>query len=114
MLQDWAQVCQFCKTDVSRIPRAKSSNPDDHRPRMGPTPKWIWIAYYIISVLWVFDGLTDLLAALNVFPKRADGGVNILLLVFGVFSLAVWLGLILRAELARGVVNIPAAINLLT
>lgn len=80
-----------------------------------PTGIWIWPAYYTIAVLWIVSGVGGILEALNVGPfattikfqdVKIEPGVNLIGLVFSGISAVIGLGLLVKIEIIRGVVNV--------
>lgn len=112
-LPDWAKNCQFCNADTSKLTRPDPPAPKAKYKR--PMAAWIWPAYYIVSVYWIISGVQSILEALNVGPfattivfqgVKIDPGINIIGLVFGLFSAVIGFGLLLKIEAIRGVANV--------
>lgn len=77
----------------------------------GP-PKYIWTLYYLLCAFWIIDGLVDV--ARTVLASKGEiSGFGVVEIVFGVVTILVGIGLLLKNEFARRVVNTIAAINLL-
>lgn len=109
-LPDWAKNCQFCGSDVRAVVRPVETSAKKNYG-YGP-PKWVWAAYYAVSVYFILGGLADVMASIMATsqkdflgePQGYSLGV-ILGIVFGAVSALVGIGLLLRIELARGIVN---------
>ncbi len=124
-LPDWAQRCQFCGADVTKVarPAAVSTKP---RP-YAPSATWIWPVYYALCAYWVISGLGHAAEAYHtaVTPVTIKmfgasetitpgfGFGQILGLVFAAFQLFVGVGLAARVEIARGIANFLAALGIL-
>ncbi len=122
--QQWlaltASACQFCGTDVSRVPRPVV--PVKQRVR-GATSrhnmKLVWRLYYFFSALWMFDGLRvviaflvptlDEFAAGNPFASWGIAGMLV-----GLINMLIGLGLIFKVERIRGAANFLCGMNLLS
>ncbi|MBS1724987.1 MAG: hypothetical protein JSS66_18765 [Armatimonadetes bacterium] len=105
-LPDWATSCQFCNADVRGIPRPKGS--DDVPRHGGKLPdKTLWTIYYVLCAFWIVNGGANLILALT--SKQP----NYISLAFGVFQLLVGLGLVLKLEIVRGIVNVLSFLSIL-
>lgn len=110
-LPDGAYVCQFCQTSFGTAPRVPG------RPAIGAAgkssiaapgaPGWVVPFYYLIAAWWVVDG------AQLAYQSLSGGLVATLGLVIGVVSALVGLGLLLRIEAARGIVNVLCFLQIL-
>ncbi len=122
--QQWlaltASVCQFCGTDVSRVPRPVV--PVKQRVR-GATSrhnmKLVWRLYYFFSALWMFDGLRVVIAFLvPTLDEFASGNPfaswGIAGMLIGIINMLIGLGLILKVERIRGAANFLCGMNLLS
>ncbi|MFZ4506656.1 MAG: hypothetical protein ACOYON_03045 [Fimbriimonas sp.] len=107
-LPEWAQTCQFCKADVSKIARPKSS------PKMGASgvPQSIWIAYYGIASYFVLTGLIRIVITL-VQAKGDLGSYGAVGLISAGISIIIGAGLIAKINFIRGIVNFCSALNAL-
>lgn len=111
-LPDGAGACQFCGTSLSAAPppvrmpgRAIGRTPS---PTYGQ-PKWIWPAYYAIAGWWILDGVRVIALSVGI----GEGGFGIFDMVLGAVTALVGVGLILRVDLARGIVNILCFLQIL-
>jgi hypothetical protein len=109
-LPDWSQACQFCQADLKGVVRPKP-DPKTSSARAtlsGPAP-WIWPAYYCVAAYFVVSGLLSLIQAIYLMSKPTlFGGPNVVAIVgiiVSVVTIIIGLGLILKIEAARGVVN---------
>jgi hypothetical protein len=101
-----AMVCQFCKTDVSKIARPVVAG---QAPAAIADTDWKVVAYYVMSGWWMFNGIVMILGAVVFHNKLMEGGfgtVPIIVLIIGTVYALTGLGLACRVELARGIVNI--------
>src|SRR5213083_132352 len=101
-LPDTFTRCQFCGADVAKVPRPVMP-PKASRPLYEP-PKWVWIAYYGIAAYWVIGGGMDVFRGVKALSGA--GFFAYIGIAFGVATALVGLGLILHAEIVRGLVNI--------
>lgn len=118
-LPDWAQSCQFCQADTSKLQRpVEVAKPKYKRPMAA----WIWPAYYVISGYWVISGAEGIVQALNLGPfatsiviegVKIEPGISVVGLVFGALSALVGLGLLFKLEFIRGVVNVLCFLQIL-
>jgi hypothetical protein len=113
-LPDGAGFCQFCKAQWAAPPparMARSGGVGSTVAGTGTRP-WVWKAYYAIAAWWILEGAVDILGA-TVFAteKHANGGMFAISL--GAFSVLVGLGLILKVDLVRSIVNVLAWLNIL-
>jgi hypothetical protein len=118
-LPDWAQTCQFCQTDVRSIARPKPVTTEPRRIQAFVTPQWIWGAYYGLCVLFILEGGYDIaqpfIASHQKFmgQEMGMGFFSYISIAFGAFTALLGIGLLLRAELARGIVNVVCGIRIL-
>ncbi len=110
-LPDWAQTCQFCHTDISKVPRPKTAE-TNKRPLM-QTAAWIWPAYYTISGYFVLSGIWTIVQILiSLSAKKSGvevtgmGPIQVVMMIIGVLTSAIGLGLLFKVEIVRGIVNI--------
>ena len=115
-LPDGSGFCQFCGNTwaVARQPESFGIK----TPPVGQTFAWVWPAYYLISGLWIIDGLRTLLYTANMIPKLAAVGAfgtsfGILGGLIGLATMAIGIALILRMEWARGILNILCFLQIL-
>lgn len=112
-LPDWAQKCQFCQTDVSKLPRAAgASKVSASGGSLSSTPKWIWPLYYALSIWWIIGGAISVAQAFvgNKGEMGVEDGFGI---AFGAIRILVGLGLAFQVEIIRGFVNVISFISLI-
>lgn len=121
-LPDWSQSCQFCGTDVKTV--ARPAPVQKKVSQVFITPQWVWVAYYAIALWWILGGAYDVMDAMYLFGKplallkleREVGvvsGPNIVGIVAGAVTCLFGIGLALKIELIRGIVNFFAGLKLL-
>jgi len=98
-LPDWTMVCQFCQTDLSKVARPKPVDPKAHIKYYEPKP-WVNVAYNLIGVYWVLNGIYRVLSGLGVF-----GESSVFLAIVGAFGAVFGIGMLARVEIVRGIVN---------
>jgi hypothetical protein len=109
-LPDWAKTCQFCGTDVSSVARPA---PVQKQSRGRQPEQWVMGAYFGLAALYMIDGLYHVILALADL-KHFSSDVSLLIgLIFGVATFVIGLGLILRIEFIRGIVNFFCGIQIL-
>ena len=105
-LPDGAAHCQFCGVAFGPAPRAQGTPavPAGVRGGANPgAPAWVWPAYLAVALWWVLNGVWTVVE----FATSAGGGfVSGVGMLIGVLCAVVGLGLLLRVEAARGVVNV--------
>lgn len=125
-LPDWAQKCQFCGADVTKVSRPAAAPNQKSQPLM-KAASWIWPAYYVLACYWIVSGLGGAFdtyhTAVTPVTVKLFGQTDtytpgfgfwaILGFVISGFTLLVGLGLLARVELARGVANFLAAVKIL-
>lgn len=126
-LPDWAQKCQFCGADVTKVARPKPDYPrDNSKPLVAPAG-WIFPAYYALCAYWIISGLAGIANAYHVAVTPVTmkfmgvtttetpgfGFGFILGAAIGTFSLLVGIGLLARVEIARGIANFLAGLNII-
>lgn len=125
-LPDWAQRCQFCGADVTKVARPVAAGPAKPRP-YAPSATWIWPVYYALCAYWILGGIghgfqvyhdavtpiTIRLFGVSETVTPGFGFWQIVGLALALFQLLVGLGLAARVELARGVANFLAAFSIL-
>lgn len=111
ILPDGAVTCQFCGKTVGGPPPIRLGRPASSRtPAVSPgAPRWAGTAYNLIAVYWILSGAYSVLTALLL----ADKGAGVVAAAFGLFPVAVGLGLILRIEFVRGIVNVLCGLQIL-
>lgn len=121
-LPDWAQQCQFCGTETSKVARPVVQQKKVNYA-YGTAP-WVWWAYYGISGWFVFSGLVSIIkSALELvsFNRQAAGTMFASFNVFFYVQMAiagaavvVGLGLILKSEMIRNIANWYFALMILS
>lgn len=125
-LPDWAQKCQFCGADVTKIARPVADLPRKSAPLV-KAAGWIWPAYYALAFYWVVSGIggafdtyrtavtpvTIKFMGTSMTNRPGFGFWSILGFAIAAFTLLVGIGLAARVEIARGVANFLAAVKIL-
>lgn len=113
-LPDWATNCQFCGTSLANVPRPKAEK--EHRTQLGVIPGWVWGLYYGVCVYWILDGTFDVLNAFHVIKIGSEQvqDIDVISLIGGSISIICGLGLVLRLEVVRGIVNFFCFLNILS
>ena len=102
-LPDGAGYCQFCGNTFAPQPTRRRDNDEPAYVASG-TPKWVWPAYTIISVWWIISGVWGV--AQGLMSKNPASFWVIVSMVISAVTALVGIGLLLRVELARGIVNV--------
>ncbi len=103
-LPDGAVSCQFCSASwaaPTRPGRMPLTQPD---PATG-SPAWVLPLYNLIAVWWIIDGLRNLVWTL-VFRHELWG-------LFGLIDVVMGVGLLLRIEVVRCLVNLFCFVQIL-
>ncbi len=114
-----AQICQFCKADVRTTAKSVSRAAAAACAPKAQDMSWQRVAYYGMGVWWIINGLMTFLASLKFFNSMLAGagamftGIPAIGMVIGVVFILVGIGLLLKIELARGIVNILSWISIL-
>ncbi|MBX3118021.1 MAG: hypothetical protein KF784_03080 [Fimbriimonadaceae bacterium] len=113
-LPDWAQSCQFCGSPLTNVPRPKVEK--ERRTNLGAIPKWIWALYYTVCIYWLVEGTFDILTSFHViqFGSEKVEAVDPFGIIAGGISVICGLGLIIRLEFIRGIVNFVCFLNILS
>lgn len=112
-------VCQFCGASLDGVAR-----PVPVAKKVKQTEPWIMTLYYVLAGYWIFGGVMLLvtafqaLAVLQSRPPDAFGSgmltmVDYVMIAVGVFQATLGVGLILKWEWARAIVNIFCWIRIL-
>ncbi|MFI5386030.1 MAG: hypothetical protein ACHQ50_07905 [Fimbriimonadales bacterium] len=108
-LPDWAQKCQFCQADVRAVVRPK---PVVQQKRgYIPMHTWVWPCYYAMCAFFVLEGgagiLQTILSSHAKFSGQEVGlgAFSFVEMAIDGFTALLGIGLALRIELARGIVN---------
>ena len=105
-LPDWAKVCQFCHTDVSKIARPVAIAKPKPKSSLD-APNWVWPSYYAIAGWYIISGL--LLIWQGVSGATATGasalaaGLMLFVSITGGISITLGIGLILKNPVLRKV-----------
>ncbi|NLH99565.1 MAG: zinc ribbon domain-containing protein [Chthonomonadales bacterium] len=110
-LPDGAQRCQFCgrtlgPPSVRLGPRPAGRSADT----MPGAPAWVKPVYNLIAIYWVLNGAWGILSDTALAGKD---GPNLVGAAFGALGALIGLGLLLRIEAVRGVVNFVCALQIL-
>jgi hypothetical protein len=103
-LPDEAVSCQFCGKAWGAPPRPTRG------PRMQPdttsgSPRWVLPVYYLIAVWWIVDGVRSVVGLLAL--KHNLWGL------WGLIDVAMGVGLLMRVEVVRGLVNLFSFVQIL-
>jgi hypothetical protein len=80
---------------------------------MSGAPRWAVPAYNAIVAWWILGGIWNVLQG-TVFASKEDANIfGIIIAIFGAITALVGLGLILRIDLVRGIVNILCFLRIL-
>lgn len=118
-LPDWAQTCQFCQTDVKSVPRPKAPLAPKASLTTSSAPSWVPGAYYALCAFFILEGSFNIFQAIMSTKEKFMGETigwtagTYISIVFGAFTALLGLGLLLRVELARGIVNFFCGLRIL-
>ena len=101
-LPDFATMCQFCGNTWSPSNSGPAGTKANITQAMNSLA-WVRPAYYGIAAYWVVSGIIECLTA-----KGSTVGI-----VLGAINILVGLGLILKVEVIRSVVNAICFVNIL-
>jgi|SRR5579862_5239143 len=116
-LPDWAQTCQFCQTDVTKVARPKPVV--QQKRNYMPVASWIWPCYYAMCAVFVLEGAGGILHTVASSHEKFMGqeiglGVfSFISMAFDGFTALLGIGLAMRIELARGIVNFICGLRIL-
>ncbi|MEA2552076.1 MAG: hypothetical protein QOJ65_252 [Fimbriimonadaceae bacterium] len=102
-----ATNCHFCGADLAAVPRPKAVA----KKKKGPE-QWVMTLYYVVACFWIVDGGWSLTSGMMRLLRPSDSAlrgmefVSIFGMAIGAFSALLGLGLLLKWNWARGVVNI--------
>jgi hypothetical protein len=106
-LPDGAGYCQFCQATF--LPTQPVRSVEERELEIAPQPQWVWPAYYAVAGWWIADGLINIIYEL--VKSSASGPSPLSLLMNGVSAL-IGLGLLLKVELVRKIINVFCFINI--
>ncbi len=101
-LPDFATMCQFCGSPMS-LPGVGQGQSGNRVRQAVNSNSWVRPAYYAVAGYWVFSGALECLTAKG----------SALSIVFGAINILVGLGLILKIEVVRSIVNFICFLNIL-
>lgn len=103
-LPDTFSRCQFCGADVARVPRPVQAKVQTHYYQPA---NWVWIAYYGIACWWLIGGAKDVYGGLKTMGRDdlLFPGIGIFGVIVGGVTVCIALGIILRLEFVRAIVN---------
>jgi len=110
-----AQTCQFCKSDVRTVARAALP---DQRPVGPAVESWKITSYYVMGGWWILNGLLIVLGSAQLLSKLATGGammfsgIPAIGIIIGIVYALTGIGLLLKIEIARGIVNVLSWITI--
>jgi hypothetical protein len=97
-----AQQCQFCGSALTNVARPKAAA----KKNIGPEP-WVMKLYYAVAAYWILDGVAAVvMRAISLSNPKTFSSIAYLGIAIGIFAIALGIGLLLRWDWARGVVNI--------
>ena len=117
-LPDGAAQCQFCGATLAPIaaPRGRAGGRQTGRAYtttdQASEYAWVWWIYYGVAGWWILNGAFAIVSSVA-FEKDLGGIFGIIGMIVGAFTALVGLGLILRVEAARGIVNVLCFIQIL-
>lgn len=107
--------CQFCGAALAAVsPKTKASiwhDPDALPSEAYRRPDWIPLVYNIVAGYIAFSGVLQILVSALAMRRGDDGAV--IGIIAGAISLLLGVGLLLRIEIVRGIVNFVCGISLL-
>jgi hypothetical protein len=118
-LPDWAQTCQFCQADVKAVARPVAPAAPKQSLTASTSPGWVAGAYYALCVFFLLEGAYDILRAVMITQEKVMGSVvgwgfeSFLGVIVGAFTCLIGLGLLLRVEFIRGIVNFFCGLRIL-
>ncbi|MEZ0325814.1 MAG: hypothetical protein ACAH95_07895 [Fimbriimonas sp.] len=120
-LPDWAQVCQFCQSDLKSVVRPKIDPKSNNRAAAYGPAKWVWPAYYLISGYYVVAGLADIARGVIMMTRHTDNAIGeqfgffgYIGVIVGAIGMLIGIGLLAKVEFIRGIVNFFCWINILS
>ncbi len=107
MIMPWAVQCPYCMTQLKARPTSF-----DHL-KGGPSTTWQEVTYYVISSLWVLDGLRPLLVALLISKVPLLSGWVPIFVFFGLVKVCIAVGLLFRVEWLQFLAKIFCYVDIL-
>jgi ribosomal protein S27E len=98
ILKDTTENCPGC--GASTIHLARSTRDITGFSYGGPVPPFAWPLYYVISAYWVLSGIAAI-----AFSAMSKDGIDIFSAMCPGFQVLLGIGLLLRLEIFRGIVN---------
>lgn len=112
--------CQFCGTSLAGVAPQAAKASIWHDDNALPThaygrPKWVPLAYNLVAVYMAVSGLVGAFTSFLTMRKGGElaGIVGPIGIVFGVIWIALGIGLLLKVEFIRGVVNFFCGLGLI-
>ena len=109
-LPDGSSYCQFCQTKFTPPAGARGDEGTDSSTQ-SVNLAWVWPAYYAIAGWWIINGVYGIAQAL--LSKNPGSVFSIISIVLCAVTLLVGLGLVLKVEMARGIVNVLCFLQIL-
>ena len=112
-------TCQFCGSDLRGMAPAQAKrsvfiDPDSHEVvHSGGKPGWIYPAYYAVSGYYALSGVIGILTV--VLNKKNDLSDPFTIAAMAIYAvgLLIGIGLMLKIELVRGIVNFFSFLKIL-
>jgi len=105
---DWVQRCQFCQTELTNVARPIATK----KPALVQAAAWIYPTYYTIAGYFVLSGALEIIQTLYAanahkgVEMHGMGPIQVVMIIIGAITSMIGLGLILKVEIVRGIVNI--------
>ncbi len=102
-LPDFVQTCQFCGQDLTSVRRPHS---DDPVTGSGMKKEHVWTIYYLLCAFMLLTGIWGVVddVAISVGSEGMDT-MNYVGVIFSVVQIMLAIGMFMRLEWARGLVN---------
>ena len=117
-LPDGAFQCQFCGTQFAAAPAGTQrgfTQPAASRfnDAMPGAPKWVAPVYNLIAAWWIIDGVWTILRGTVLAGKDSGGFFTTVFMIIGGVTALVGIGLLLRIDVVRGIVNVLCLLQIL-
>ncbi|MBS1708793.1 MAG: hypothetical protein JSS65_08755 [Armatimonadetes bacterium] len=123
-LPDFVTTCQFCGAQIQGVKQIQAVHVDsdgfehpDTTTGSGLSGEWVRRIYYGLGIFWLLTGLWSILDITVVGPASKgttfQGGVAYIFLFILVIRLGLAIGYLMRASIAKKVINVFAALGLL-